>query len=128
MMIRQDYKASSENRAALYCQHLEYDGEKYEYISFILDDEKMVDYYFLEDDSFRDTYNIYFDDLYLGKNYNVKVVAKLKDDYLFEVASLWCYCIESNWVEDIDNLVSSIELSNIAPPTDIIMPCIEVVG
>lgn len=128
MMIRQDYKSSNENRIALYCQFLESNGHEYEYISFILDDTKIVDYYFLDDDTSDQTYNIYFDDLELGKNYNIKVVGKLKSRNMFEVASLWCYCIEPI-ISDCENgFVFESEKPNIAPPDNIILPILKVVN
>lgn len=127
MMIRQDYKVSNENRIALYCQFLENNGKDYEYISFILDYEKIVDYYFEENDTFYDTYSVYFNNLELGKNYNVKVVAKLRDDYLFEVGNLWCYCIETETNEIVNGTVLERAISNISPPLNIPTPIIEVV-
>lgn len=93
MMIRQectdDYK-----KIGLYCNFLEYKANEYEYINYIMNDEKMIDYYTMDDDETDTTFIVYFyiKEEEVDKIHNIKVVAKLKNRDEFEVGTL---CLKS---------------------------------
>lgn len=123
MMIRQectdDYK-----KIGLYCNFLENKANEYEYINYIMNDEKMIDYYTMDDDKTDTTFIVYFyiKEEEVDKIHNIKVVAKLKNRDEFEVGTLYlkseALVLDNSFNEKIsDNTYTA--LDGIPVPKDI---------
>lgn len=123
MMIRQectdDYK-----KIGLYCNFLENKANEYEYINYIMNDEKMIDYYTMDNDETNTTFIVYFyiKEEEVDKIHNIKVAAKLKNRDEFEVGTLYlkseAFVLDNSFNEKIsDNTYTA--LDGIPVPKDI---------